>query len=98
MPRPAIKARFMISSLWINNCGARERPREANVPAMPGKKTIQNEQLAARGNAPRVSFANENRGRKFDHALSTIGAARDLDGDLIVARGRSATCEVVHTK
>ncbi len=22
MPRPAIKARFMISSLWINNCGA----------------------------------------------------------------------------
>ena len=43
MPKPAIKARFMISSLWINNCGARERPREANVPAMPGKKTIQNE-------------------------------------------------------
>jgi len=49
MPKPAIKARFMISFLWINNCGARERPREANVPAMPGKKTIQNEQLAARG-------------------------------------------------
>jgi hypothetical protein len=32
---------------------------------MPGKKTIQNEQLAARGNAPRVSFANENRGRNL---------------------------------
>jgi hypothetical protein len=31
-----------------------ERPRKANVPAMPGKKTIQNEQLAARGNAPRA--------------------------------------------
>src|SRR5262249_4015154 len=33
--------------------GARQRPREANVPAMPAKKTIQNEQLAARDNAPR---------------------------------------------
>ena len=53
MPRPAIKARFMISSLWINNCRASKRPREANVPAMPGKKTIQTEELAACGNATR---------------------------------------------
>src|SRR5262249_62339314 len=39
------------SSLW--KYGGKQRPREANVPAMPAKKTIQNEQLAARDNAPR---------------------------------------------
>src|SRR5262245_17846821 len=51
MPKPAIKARFMISSLW--KYGGRQRPREANVPGMPAKKSIQNEELAPRGNAPR---------------------------------------------
>jgi len=79
MPKPAIKARFMISSLWINNCGARKRPREANVPAMPGRKQFKTNNLQRAAMRRGVSFANENPARVCD-GLSSGGVSGTLVG------------------